>query len=62
MIGVKFRYEVEIKEFQRGDHELEDADWSRDMHSSNMLTMGMTCLFCITITVILPWYILIGSN
>ncbi|KAJ8978332.1 hypothetical protein NQ317_011183 [Molorchus minor] len=58
---VRFRYEVEVKEFQRSAHELEDAEWHY-MQSSSILTMGMTCLVCITITVILPWYILIGNN
>ncbi|XP_018570709.1 uncharacterized protein LOC108910553 [Anoplophora glabripennis] len=59
---VKFRYEVEIKEFQRGAHELEEAEWCHHIQGSNILTMGMTCLFCITVTVILPWFILIGNN
>ncbi|KAJ8924715.1 hypothetical protein NQ315_000867 [Exocentrus adspersus] len=59
---VKFRYEVEVKEFQRAAHELEESEWCHQIESSSMLTMGMTCLFCITITVILPWYILIGNN
>ncbi|KAJ8956031.1 hypothetical protein NQ318_006307 [Aromia moschata] len=60
---VKFRYDVEVKEFQRGAHELEDAEWHRHhLQGSDIFSMGVTCLFCITVTVLLPWYILIGSN
>lgn len=54
---VKFRFDVEIKEFCRKEYELEDAEWAQDLPQSSHLTMGMTCLFCIAITVFLPWYI-----
>lgn len=58
---VKFRFDVEIKEFCRGEHELEAIEWPEELQSSSNLAMGMTCLFCIAITVFLPWYI-IGVN
>ncbi|RZC42097.1 uncharacterized protein BDFB_006486 [Asbolus verrucosus] len=59
---VKFRYDVEVKEFQRGAHELEDAEWSKCIEETNTLTMGLTCILCIAVTVMLPWYIMIGTN
>lgn len=59
---VKFRHDVEIKEFVRSDYEMEDTYLSDDNHETNVLTMGMTCLICVTFTVLLPWYILIGTN
>lgn len=59
---VKFRHDVEIKEFIRSDYEMEDTYLSNDNQETNVLTMGMTCLICVTFTVLLPWYILIGTN
>lgn len=59
---VKFRDDVEVKEFCRPDHELEEADWVNNLQGNNTFTVGVTCVFCIAVTVILPWYILIGGN
>jgi hypothetical protein len=54
--------DVEVKEFQRGAHELEDAEWSMCIQESNTLSMGLTCIICIAVTVMLPWYIMVGIN
>ncbi|KAF5286060.1 hypothetical protein FQR65_LT12946 [Abscondita terminalis] len=61
---VRFRYDVEVKEFRKDEHEDAAAaafDWTEYKESSSNLTMGMTAIFCIMITVFLPWYI-IGIN
>ncbi|XP_044269938.1 uncharacterized protein LOC123014746 isoform X1 [Tribolium madens] len=58
---VKFRFDVEVKEFQRSAHEFEDLEWSRCIEDSNTLTMGLACIICITVTVMLPWYIMVGT-
>ncbi|KAK4873096.1 hypothetical protein RN001_015125 [Aquatica leii] len=58
---VKFRYDVEVKEFRKGEHEDMVADWIEYKESSSNLTMGMTAILCVMITVFLPWYI-IGIN
>lgn len=58
---VKFRYDVEVKEFSRAAHEFEDAEWAKDLEYSGLLPVFLTCVFCIGITVLLPWYV-IGSN
>ena len=60
---VKFRFDVEVKEFQRSAHELEDThQWTQCVHESTPLTVGLTCIICLAVTVILPWYIMIGPN
>ncbi|XP_028150313.1 uncharacterized protein LOC114343675 [Diabrotica virgifera virgifera] len=50
---VKFRYEVDIKEFQRGEHEFEEQFWPEP--DSPVISTSMSVMFCITVTVILPW-------
>ncbi|XP_017787098.1 PREDICTED: uncharacterized protein LOC108569873 [Nicrophorus vespilloides] len=59
---VKFRCDVEVLEFSRGEHELEEIEWPQNLQTSSNLTMGMTLVMCIAITVLLPWYIIIGVN
>lgn len=57
---VKFRCEVEVKEFRPEKHEFDFEEyWSEDqLPESSPLTMGMTGLFCMAITVMLPWYLM----
>ncbi|XP_022915791.1 uncharacterized protein [Onthophagus taurus] len=60
---VRFRYDVEIREFYRNDHELEEIEWPEKQLTpahNTLTTMSMT-LFCIAVTVLLPWYIM-GVN
>ncbi|CAH0546827.1 unnamed protein product [Brassicogethes aeneus] len=61
---VKFRHDVEVKEFCRGDHELEETYIRNidEFQGANMFTMGVTCIFCVAVTVLLPWYLLLGTN
>ncbi|XP_060535778.1 uncharacterized protein LOC132707832 [Cylas formicarius] len=56
--SVKFRHEVEVKEFRRDAHEFREPDWARPRLT--MLNLGVTCAICLTVTVILPWYLLGG--
>lgn len=60
---VKFRFDVEIKEFCRQEHEFSDPD-PQLLHqlyleeATDRITMGITCLVCMAVTVLLPWYII----
>ncbi|CAG9854475.1 unnamed protein product [Phyllotreta striolata] len=57
---VKFRYEVEVKEFQRSEHEFEIPFWLEPSDSS-IISTGVSVMFCITITVILPWLLFVDK-
>lgn len=59
---VSFRCEPDIREFLRGEHELQEIEWPDDMNAPGSFIMCMTCLFCIAISVILPWYIIGGGT
>nr|CAH7736254.1 unnamed protein product [Callosobruchus chinensis] len=60
---VKFRCDVDVKEFHRAAHELEECDWSSQLtYGYQFLNISLTCAFCIAITVVLPWYILLGKR
>lgn len=58
---VKFLCEVDVKEFYRAEHEMDDTDVDDEMNESSGIVPLMTGVFCIAITVMLPWYI-IGVN
>ncbi|GJQ67872.1 hypothetical protein Trydic_g16634 [Trypoxylus dichotomus] len=51
---VKFRDDVEVVEFCRSEHELEEVEWPDNLQRTNGLTMSMAFLFCIAITILLP--------
>lgn len=59
---VKFRFDVEVKEFRRQEHELFDPDREIQNYfleeATERITMGITCLVCMAFTVLLPWYII----
>lgn len=52
---VKFRYEVDVKEFQRSEHEFEDQFWSEPV--STVMSTSMSVMICLTVTVLLPWFL-----
>lgn len=58
---VKFLCEVDVKEFYRAEHEMDDTDINDDTNESRGIVTLMTGVFCVAITVMLPWYI-IGVN
>lgn len=59
---VNFKHDVEVKEFHRKSYELLEPPWTlQEAESSNLLTMSFTCLLCVTVSLILPWYILGGT-
>lgn len=59
---VRFKHDVEVKEFHRKSYELIEPPWVREAPPTNVMSMGMTCLVCVTVTLILPWYLLGGRN
>ncbi|KAL1517738.1 hypothetical protein ABEB36_001469 [Hypothenemus hampei] len=59
---VNFKHDVEVKEFHRKSYELIEPPWLQETESTNLLTMSFTCLVCVTVSLILPWYILGGTH
>ncbi|XP_074034366.1 uncharacterized protein [Leptinotarsa decemlineata] len=57
---VRFRYDVDVKEFHRPSHELEDNSWLEQ--GAEILTASLCVTFCITVTVFLPWFLLVAKN
>ncbi|KAG5898389.1 hypothetical protein JTB14_030367 [Gonioctena quinquepunctata] len=57
---VKFRYDVDVKEFQRSPGEIENETCWLDQNS-NFLSTGMSVMICVTITIILPWFIFVSN-
>lgn len=55
---MKFLDEVDVKEFYRAEHEMEEDETPEDLHNANSLAALMVGVFCIAFTVILPWYII----
>ncbi|XP_076272457.1 uncharacterized protein LOC143203976 [Rhynchophorus ferrugineus] len=58
---VKFKHDVEIKEFYRKPHELLEPLWAEEIETSNVFTTGLACVVCLTVSLVLPWYILGGT-
>ncbi|XP_050295327.1 uncharacterized protein LOC126735401 [Anthonomus grandis grandis] len=58
---VKFKHDVEIKEFHRKSYELMEPPWTQEIDSPNIFSMSFTCLVCVTISLVIPWYILSGA-
>ncbi|KAL3284003.1 hypothetical protein HHI36_018173 [Cryptolaemus montrouzieri] len=54
---VKFLKEVEIKEFVRWEFENDEGN---EIYESNFVNVAMTLFLCVLITVMLPWYLVIG--
>ncbi|ENN76079.1 uncharacterized protein LOC109538888 [Dendroctonus ponderosae] len=59
---VRFKHDVEVKEFHRKSYELIEPPWVREAQPTNVMSMGVTCLVCVTVTLILPWYLMGGRN
>ncbi|XP_030760784.1 uncharacterized protein LOC115885885 [Sitophilus oryzae] len=58
---VKFKHDVEIKEFHRNPHELLEPLWTQEIQTPTAFTTSMACIVCLTVSLVLPWYILGGT-
>ncbi|XP_066157020.1 uncharacterized protein [Euwallacea fornicatus] len=59
---VNFKHDVEVKEFHRKSYELLEPPWRQEAQSNSLLSMSLTCLVCVTVSVLLPWYIFGGTH
>ncbi|XP_044734913.1 uncharacterized protein LOC123297350 [Chrysoperla carnea] len=56
---VKFRCDVDIREFHRQDYERDIHYWDYpEEGGSHPVVMGITCAVCLMVTVMLPYFII----
>lgn len=55
---VKFRCDVDVREFRRPDYERDIYQWDYPEENNHPLVMGFTCAFCLIVTVLLPYLML----
>lgn len=57
---IRFRFDVEVLEFEKQPHEYYDyEDESLSMGSiSSTIALGVTCIAAVAISIFLPWYLM----
>lgn len=57
---IRFRFDVEVLEFEKQPHEYYDYDeGSLSMGSiSSTIALGVTCIAAVAISIFLPWYLM----